>query len=90
MGASANEANRALAWDACLNVRDLGGLTTGDGRRVRRGALVRSDQLCRLKDAGREALLAHNGSMIAEIASIVVGSVFPITKAQARPKTTAK
>jgi len=59
LGASANEANRALAWDACLNVRDLGGLTTGDGRRVRRGALVRSDQLCRLKDAGREALLAH-------------------------------
>lgn len=59
LGASANEATRALAWDACLNVRDLGGLTTADGRRVRRGALVRSDQLCRLKDAGRDALLAH-------------------------------
>jgi len=59
LGASANEATRALAWDACLNVRDLGGLTTTDGRRVRRGALVRSDQLCRLKDAGRVALLAH-------------------------------
>jgi len=26
---------------------------------VRRGALVRSDQLCRLDDGGREALLAH-------------------------------
>lgn len=48
-----------LAWDACLNVRDLGGLTTGDGRRVRRGALVRSDQLCRLSDGSRDALLAH-------------------------------
>ena len=48
-----------LAWDACLNVRDLGGLTTVEGRSVRRGALVRSDQLCRLNDGGRGALLAH-------------------------------
>ena len=59
MAVNANEATRALAWDACLNVRDLGGLTTADGRRVRRGALVRSDQLCRLSDGGRAALLAH-------------------------------
>lgn len=59
MGANAYEATRALAWDACLNVRDLGGLTTADGGRIRRGALVRSDQLCRLSDRGRAALLAH-------------------------------
>ena len=32
---------------------------TTDGRRVRRGALVRSDQLCRLNDDGRGALVAH-------------------------------
>jgi len=59
LAVNANEATRALAWDACLNVRDLGGLTTTDGRRVRRGALVRSDQLCRLSDGGRTALVAH-------------------------------
>jgi len=59
LAANANEETRALAWDACLNVRDLGGLTTVDGRRVRRGALVRSDQLCRLSDGGRAALVAH-------------------------------
>jgi len=59
LGASANEATRALAWDACLNARDLGGLATTDGRRVRRGALVRSDQLCRLSEGGRAALLGH-------------------------------
>jgi protein-tyrosine phosphatase len=59
LAANANEATRALAWDACLNVRDLGGLATIDGRRVRRGALVRSDQLCRLSDGGRTALVAH-------------------------------
>jgi len=56
---NANETTRALAWDSCLNVRDLGGLATADGRRVRRGALVRSDQLCRLNDGGRAALVAH-------------------------------
>ena len=59
MAVNTNEATRALAWDACLNVRDLGGLTTADGRRVRRGALIRSDQLCRLSDGGRAALIAH-------------------------------
>jgi protein tyrosine/serine phosphatase len=59
LAANTNEATRALAWDACLNARDLGGLTTADGRRVRRGALVRSDQLCRLSDGGRTALVAH-------------------------------
>lgn len=59
MGANARELDRALAWDACLNVRDLGGLVTADGRRVRRGALIRSDQLCRLGDSGRDALVAH-------------------------------
>jgi len=59
LAVNANEATRALAWDACLNARDLGGLTTADGRRVRRGALVRSDQLCRLSDGGRTALVAH-------------------------------
>jgi protein-tyrosine phosphatase len=52
-------ADRALAWDACLNARDLGGLVTADGRNLRRGALVRSDQLCRLSDGGRAALVAH-------------------------------
>lgn len=59
MGANADETTRALTWGGCLNTRDLGGLTTADGRRVRRGALIRSDQLCRLNDGGRDALLAH-------------------------------
>jgi protein-tyrosine phosphatase len=40
-------------------VRDLGGIVTADGRRVRHGALIRSDQLCRLSDRGRTAFLGH-------------------------------
>jgi protein-tyrosine phosphatase len=67
LAANANAATRALAWDACLNVRDLGGLVTVDGRRVRRGALVRSDQLCRLSDGGRAALVAHGVKTVIDL-----------------------
>jgi protein-tyrosine phosphatase len=53
----AAELGRALEWDGCLNVRDLGGLRTRDGRSLRRRALVRSDLLCRLTEAARKAPL---------------------------------
>jgi protein-tyrosine phosphatase len=51
--------DRHLDWDGCRNVRDLGGLATADGRRLRRGALVRADALERLTRAGWAALEAH-------------------------------
>ncbi|MGY1809520.1 tyrosine-protein phosphatase [Blastococcus sp. SYSU D00669] len=51
------DASRALVVDGLLNVRDLGGLTTGDGRRVRRGRVVRSDNLRGLTDDGAVALV---------------------------------
>ena len=54
MGAS----DRALRWESLLNARDLGGLQAAHGR-VRPGAIVRSDALYRLNDAGRAALVAH-------------------------------
>ena len=77
MAASANEATRALAWDACRNVRDLGGLTTVDGRRVRRGALVRSDQLCRLSDGGRAALVAHGVRTVIDLRNPAEAERYP-------------
>ena len=46
---------RDLAWDACVNVRDLGGLPAGRSRIARR-RLVRSDTLTRLTSRGRQAL----------------------------------
>jgi protein tyrosine/serine phosphatase len=48
---------RALAVEGLLNVRDLGGLTTADGRRVRRGRVVRSDNLRGLTDEGAVTLV---------------------------------
>jgi len=50
---------RALAWEGCRNVRDLGGLPTEDGGATRFGAVVRSDNLRRLSEAGWQALLEY-------------------------------
>jgi len=52
-------ANRSLHWKACDNVRDLGGLTTVDGARTRRGALIRADSVGQLTEAGQHALEAY-------------------------------
>jgi protein-tyrosine phosphatase len=50
---------RVLVWDGCQNVRDLGGLRTGDGRVTRRGAVVRSDSPARLTATGWAALYGY-------------------------------
>jgi protein tyrosine/serine phosphatase len=53
------ESDRILNWDGCNNVRDLGGLMTGDGRQIRWGAFVRSDHPNHLTEEGWAALHAH-------------------------------
>ena len=45
-------------WDACLNVRDLGGLPCGDSR-LSRGKLIRSSIIGTLSQAGRDAVRDH-------------------------------
>jgi protein tyrosine/serine phosphatase len=50
---------RVLAWEGCTNIRDLGGLSTSDGRKTRWGAIVRSDTPTRLTEAGWSALYAY-------------------------------
>ena len=42
--------DRGLDWPGCPNARDLGGLRTRDGRRVRRGALARCGNLDRIPE----------------------------------------
>lgn len=51
--------DRHLDWDGCFNVRDLGGLYTSDGRKIRRGAIVRADSLDRLTPDGWRALTSY-------------------------------
>ena len=50
---------RALAWDGCFNVRDLGGLETPSGGRTRYGAIVRGDNIRNLTASGWQAALDH-------------------------------
>jgi protein-tyrosine phosphatase len=68
----------ALDWDGCLNVRDLGGLPTADGRRTRFRRLVRADNLDALSPAGREALVAYGVKRIVDLR-------FPEERAAAPP-----
>jgi len=51
--------SRILAWDGCSNVRDLGHLTTRDGRRTRWAAIVRADDFTLLTSRGRDQAVEH-------------------------------
>jgi protein-tyrosine phosphatase len=59
--------SRRLAWEGLLNSRDLGGYPTADGRETRWGAVVRSDNLTPLTDAGRAALMAYGVRSIVDL-----------------------
>jgi protein tyrosine/serine phosphatase len=58
---------RRLDWPDCINVRDLGGLATNDGRRTRWAALVRSDVLWRLTETGQQSLRDHGVRTIVDV-----------------------
>jgi protein-tyrosine phosphatase len=57
----------SLAWEGCLNVRDLGGLPTEDGRRTRLGGVVRADNIRKLTDEGWRALAEHGVQRIVDL-----------------------
>jgi protein-tyrosine phosphatase len=48
--------SRVLAWDGCVNVRDLGGLPLEGGGETRFGVCVRADSIRTLTDEGWRAL----------------------------------
>ena len=50
---------RELAWEGCLNVRDLGGHPTRDGGKTRYRAIVRADSVRLLTEAGWAALVDY-------------------------------
>ena len=60
------QTERQLTWDACLNVRDLGGHATPEGE-TRWGAIVRADALKRLTDDGWRELVGHGISTIVDL-----------------------
>ena len=58
---------RHLAWEACRNVRDLGGYPVLDGRATRWRAIVRADNLASLTAAGHAALVAYGVRSILDL-----------------------
>ena len=59
--------DRSLSWEGCLNVRDLGGHPTADGRETRFGSFVRADSVRRLTDAGWESLVDYGIRTIVDL-----------------------
>jgi protein-tyrosine phosphatase len=58
---------RHLAWDGCLNVRDLGGHRTEDGGQTRFGAVVRADSVRQLSEGGWKQLTGYGVSRIVDL-----------------------
>ncbi|GAA3334677.1 hypothetical protein GCM10020358_00030 [Amorphoplanes nipponensis] len=56
-----------LDWPACRNARDLGGLPTQDGGRIRAGALLRSDHHAGMSPAEVAAVRAAGVSRIVDL-----------------------
>ena len=60
-------AGRILAWDGCINVRDLGGLPLSSGGETAYAVLVRADSLGGLSATGRQALREHGVSLVVDL-----------------------
>jgi protein-tyrosine phosphatase len=60
---------RALAWEGCLNVRDLGGHPTEDGGETLWDRVIRADSVHSLTDQGWEALAADGVATIVDLRS---------------------
>ena len=58
---------RRLAWEGCLNVRDLGGHPTEEGGETRMGAIVRADSVRRLTDDGWRSLVEYGIRRIVDL-----------------------
>ncbi len=56
-----------LDWDGCLNARDVGGLPSSAGTRIRFGALLRSDSHSRLTAGGVAAVRAVAAGRILDL-----------------------
>jgi hypothetical protein len=59
--------SRDLVWDACLNVRDLGGHPTEDGGQTRFGVYVRADNVERLTETGWSALVEYGVRTVVDL-----------------------
>jgi rhodanese-related sulfurtransferase len=58
---------RALQWEGCCNIRDLGGLPLADGSETRFGVVVRADDISLLSEAGWRAVADYGVRRIVDL-----------------------
>jgi len=66
-----------MDWPNCRNVRDLAGIAVDGGRRIRPGALIRSDNLVQLDERGLAALRSADVSRVVDLRSVWECRTFP-------------
>ncbi|MBO2462968.1 tyrosine-protein phosphatase [Actinomadura violacea] len=66
-----------IDWEGAINVRDLGGLRTRDGRVTRTGAVVRSGMLDRLTPRGWDGLVGFGVRTVVDLREEAERSVVP-------------
>ena len=66
----APDPTRTLAFEGCVNFRDLGGYRTGDGRRIGWRRLFRADGLSKLTQADREQLVALGVTTVIDLRTV--------------------
>ena len=64
-----NIINSPLPWDACKNARDVGGYPTEDSGVIKKGILIRADNLSHLTPVGRAALIDYGIRIIIDVRS---------------------
>jgi protein-tyrosine phosphatase len=60
---------RVLAWDGCVNVREIGGLPTEDGGEIQPRVVVRADSIRGLTDTGWQALEEYGIALAIDLRS---------------------
>jgi hypothetical protein len=78
---------RRRLWDACFNIRDLGGYSVPDGRETGWGAVVRADTLARFTPTGYAALVDDGVRTIIDLRRPCELQVSPNPFAQPGPIT---
>ncbi len=69
--------DRAIPLEGVLNTRDLGGLTTEDGRTVRAGQLIRSGEIDQIRTGGMQRLDDMGVSAIVDLRTTFEATAHP-------------
>ena len=73
----ASDASRAVSIEGVKNTRDLGGLTTSDGRTIQAGLLIRSGEIDHISESGKAKLDAMGVTAVIDLRTTREASAAP-------------